>query len=90
MCRSAVRFTVFMLLSFCLNQSIAQGQSILSGKVVNEKGVSLPGMTLHVLNTAFTVLTDNQGHFQLPSLSPGSYQLECTGIGYATRVVEIE
>ena len=48
------------------------------------------GASLHVLNTAFTVMTDDRGRFQLPFLSPGVYQVECSAMGFATLVVEID
>jgi iron complex outermembrane receptor protein len=71
--RTIVTFLFFLigLLSIAKAQSIA--------------GKTIPGATISILNTNYTIIADADGHFQLPpNLNPGTYILEVSATGYAT------
>jgi iron complex outermembrane receptor protein len=55
-----------------------------SGKVTDEGGKPLPGVSVRILNTNLGAATDNDGVFVLPALSPGKYTLLITAVGFAS------
>jgi hypothetical protein len=62
----------------------------LSGTIKDETGGVLPGVTVDVKNleTGFTrsVVTDGNGYFTIPGLSPGRYEARASLTGFATTV----
>jgi hypothetical protein len=56
----------------------------ISGKVLDEKGQSLPGASIKIIETRQTVQSNVDGTYQL-NLSPGTYSLEITYISYQTK-----
>ncbi len=78
--------------------SLATAQVItatIRGKVVDEQGAVLPGVTVTArqidTNTTRTVVTTGVGHYLLPSLPPGRYEVTATLQGFAPagRPVEL-
>ena len=63
--------------------------STLYGNVVGNDGAALPGVTVTLTGVGApqTTVTDEQGRFRFPNLSPGTYTLkaELAGYGTATR-----
>ena len=63
--------------------------STLFGNVVGNDGAALPGVTVTLtgVGAPLTAVTDDQGRFRFPNLSPGTYTLraELAGYGTATR-----
>jgi iron complex outermembrane receptor protein len=76
-----IRISIFCL--FLFSQTIAYSQSI-KGKVTSSKDEPLAGVTVHLLNTNSGTATDDQGSFELQNVSPGSYHLQVSAIGFAT------
>lgn len=61
-------------------------QTRISGKVTGPQGDGLQGITVHILNTNFTTLTNVDGGYAFSvSLKPGTYQLRFTGIGFKAQ-----
>ncbi|WP_205942384.1 TonB-dependent receptor [Pedobacter sp. SYP-B3415] len=54
----------------------------ISGVVVDEKGDPLPGATVAIEGTSLNVATDTRGRYSI-NLSPGTYILRVSFIGYA-------
>ena len=75
----------FVLLLTCAVAS-AQATAQLSGRVTDESGAVLPGVTVTVTqtDTAFTrtVVTDGEGSYVMPNLPTGPYRLEVTLAGF--------
>ncbi len=76
-------FTIASLLSF------GQGTTTsgINGKVTDEKGESLPGASVMVVETAtgtqYGTVTDNKGYYRLPNMNPGGpYKLTITYMGF--------
>ena len=79
-----------MLVSLMALSAFGQIQSsTLYGNVVGNDGAALPGVTVTLTGVGAPVVTvtDEQGRFRFPNLSPGTYTLraELAGYGTATR-----
>jgi|GEM_PF-1794339 len=71
--------------TFVLN---TEGNGSLSG-VVNNGMMPIEGAIIQVAGTRLYTLTDAAGNYQLPSLAPGSYNIEVIKHGYATQILDI-
>ncbi len=65
----------------------AQRKGTVHGKVVSDDGRPLSGVNITAGKNAGTA-TDSLGHFRL-ALSPGTYRLVFSHLGYATRIIKI-
>ncbi|XHR93410.1 carboxypeptidase-like regulatory domain-containing protein [Mucilaginibacter sp. UC70_90] len=73
--------------------SVANAQittSVLTGKVTDQKGTTLPGVTITVLNTStgtrYGAQTNGDGRFSVNNINPGGpYTVTATFIGYKKR-----
>lgn len=90
-----VILTVFILAILMINTppAAAQGATTsLSGTVVDTSGGVLPGADVTVRNPAtastFRAVTDGEGFFRIPALSPGSYTVSVALMGFKTAVRE--
>jgi len=61
-------------------------QSIIKGRVTDSKGESLPGATVAVKGTSFSMLTDNNGNFSF-DLNPQEKTLVISYIGFLPKEV---
>lgn len=80
----------YILLTCLLFTAIlsAKAQGVLSGKITDESsGNALPGVTVRIPGTENGTQTDAGGNFVLPVKSSGAQKLECSFIGYKTKVV---
>lgn len=70
--------------------ALAQGTAQLNGRVADESGAVLPGVTVTVTqtDTAFTrtTVTDETGNWLMPNLPIGPYRLEVSLQGFRTYV----
>jgi TonB-dependent receptor len=83
------RFTLLMTCIFISFLAISQTVK-LSGKVIGEKNEPLTGITIKIAGTDLGTSTNLEGRFSL-NLSPGKkYQLEFSGVGHETKIVEVE
>ncbi len=85
---SYLKFTLpvfLMLLSM-----IAYGQTgNVSGKVVDEKNLPLPGASVSISGTSISTSTDQDGNFRLPGVPAGSQTLVVRFIGYNPKTQAI-
>lgn len=61
-----------------------------SGKVTNEKGEPLAGISVMIVGTKTGVVTNSSGLFTIRSSKEGSITLSISGIGYKTKFVEVK
>jgi len=59
-----------------------RAQSLRGVTLDADRGIPVTGATIRVLPGPLGTLTDHQGRFSLAGLSPGSYQLLVTSVGY--------
>lgn len=81
-----------LLLLFFLTALKVQAQTGgISGKVLDETGLPLPGASVFIKGTNKAVSTDNNGLFQFPTIANGDVVLEVRSVGYKTllRTVKV-
>src|ERR1700727_3038942 len=77
----------FLTLSVALVLTIgAKGQGRLMGIVTDKDSRPVAGVSVHVLNTEITVMTDTAGNFVLPRLAAVRYSVELSAVGFTTLV----
>jgi len=70
--------------------AIAQSQGTVRGTVTDaESGESLPGVNVALLGTQQGAATNAEGQFRITGVSPDTYTLRATFVGYQTREREI-
>ncbi len=67
----------------------APGEAAVQGRVTDDSGAGLAGVTVRVLGTDRAVLTDDAGRFRLDRLQPGLRSLSFETLGYRTAVREL-
>ncbi len=88
--RTYAQFVLPLLAALVLSGSgVAQAvRGRIEGRVVDkETGDPLPGVNIVVVGTYYGAASDEKGHFVIPNMRPGSYDLRATMIGY--RQVEM-
>ncbi len=79
-----------LLLSFCLmlNWAVAQGQTIVTGKVTNEAGEALPGASVNIKGATGGTVTDDEGAFSI-SVSNLNVTLVVSSIGFREKEIPL-
>lgn len=67
---------------------ILAAEAKLSG-VIKDQHSTLPGAMVKVVGTNKSAVTNFNGHFVLPKLTPGTYQLEINYMGYETKQLSV-
>lgn len=81
---------VVLLLMFFMQVAEAQTGVIVSGTVINEQtSEPISGANIYIPALETGTSTDQNGTFRLTSLSPGSYLLRVSYIGYETKRVDL-
>ncbi len=79
------------VLGFTTSSSAQDPRGALAGRVIDSSGGALPGTTVTVTNTATgtvnTAVSDEQGRYSIPFMTPGTYDVvvELTGFKRAER-----
>jgi outer membrane receptor protein involved in Fe transport len=88
-----LRGASFVAISVLLSSAVASAQlstAQLSGRVADESGAVLPGVTITAIQTdtgqTRTAVTDASGTYVLPNLPTGPYRLEVSLSGFRTYV----
>jgi hypothetical protein len=72
--------------------AFAQATGAIVGVVTDDSGAVLPGATIEITNTGTnqvrTAITGMDGHYSVPLLQPGPYQVKSTLAGFKTFVRE--
>ncbi len=68
--------------------SLSNQQNGITGKVVSQSNDPLPGVTVQVKGTNTGVITDEEGRFSLPNVSPGSV-LVFSFVGMKTQEIAV-
>ncbi len=89
------RTILFLLMVFCAMPAFAQQTGTISGKVLDQSGAAMPGVTVEARSTVLpgprVAVTGGNGTFQLAALPPGEYTVVFTlsGMQSVTRKAEV-
>ena len=72
-------FFFFLIFIPCL---VCGQSTIVEGVVLNSEGEQLPGATVRLNQTEFVTISDQEGYFKFKGVTPGTYQLITTFVGY--------
>jgi len=77
-----------LLLMLCLfflsNNLFAQNQNTISGKVLDDSGVTIPGANVTIKETGKSTVTDENGGYLFSNIEAGTYTVIATNVGYKT------
>ncbi|WPU93184.1 TonB-dependent receptor [Mucilaginibacter sabulilitoris] len=73
---------LLILILFLLLPSALSAQSLITGRVIDEGGLTLPGATVKIANLNKGTVTDETGSYKLLSVPAGTYNVVVTYIGY--------
>lgn len=79
----------FLVLYFILPLSVFAQQIKLTGSVKDNKNTTVQGVSISLLNTSHSTLTNRQGQFVLENVFPGTYTLSVSAIGFATQSQQV-
>ena len=79
--KRSIILTAFLIYSVF---SIAQELRTFSGRVTSNLVPTIEKASIHLVNTAFTVATNQDGRFEIKNIPAGKYQVQITAIGYAS------
>jgi iron complex outermembrane receptor protein len=86
--KKTVFFVVLISLNAILN-AFQQGNSVIRGRVSDEKGNGLPGAVITIEKRSAGTQADSKGNYSFSSLSDGSYTLRFSFIGFETVIREV-
>ncbi|MDB5158604.1 MAG: hypothetical protein JWR50_3311 [Mucilaginibacter sp.] len=77
-----MKYLLFIIAIFLSVNSFAQGSYSISGTVVDENNKPLKSATVFISGTEKMTLADDKGKFEFNAISPGTYQVSTTIMGY--------
>ncbi len=86
------QIAVLSIVFLFTTQLFAQNTIAISGRVTDAKSNALKAVTVHLLNTNISVLTDADGNYGINHIRAGRYTISFSSVGYASqnKVVEIK
>ncbi len=76
-------FLFFLTLIFAGPGTFSQAR--ISGQITDSKSHPLPGISIHVLNTNHGSVSNSEGNYVLPKVSPGKYIIIFSSVGYVGK-----
>jgi len=77
-----------LFLMFCLlflpNNGFAQNTNTVSGKVLDDSGVTVPGANVSLKETGKSTVTNENGEYSFSNIEAGTYTIIATNVGYKT------
>lgn len=70
--------------STVVNASLSPKPGTISGICVNASNIHLSGITVKIISTGTSTITDSSGYFKFDSVTPGNYTLEFSNPSYQT------
>lgn len=64
-------------------------QTNIKGTIYDNNAQIITNATVYLVNTSFGTTSDNQGHYSLPSIPKGNYQLSVSILGYSSKTKSI-
>ncbi len=72
---------IFLLFFSVIQLSLAQDITI-NGRILDENGNAVPGVTVQIKRLNKGAITGPEGHYSLKSVPPGEYDLSVSSVGY--------
>ena len=80
-------FSVWIILLMVIK---VNGQQSITGKITDSRSNPVANVSIHLLNTSLTTLTNKDGDFRIQKVAAGKYTIQLSSVGYATVASEIE
>lgn len=80
---------ILLLTYFFLSQTLAFGQTIISGKILDEKGKALPGVNVFLKGTFDGTSSDVSGQFEFETSESGDQLLVISMMGFKSQELPI-
>lgn len=78
------KFWFFFLFSFSVLSAFSQVKTKINGKVVDETGAPMFGVSVYLNNNSGSI-TEEDGTYEITNIVPGSYNLTASFLGYKTQ-----
>jgi len=85
-----MKYKVFYVWVIMLTAIKVNGQQNITGKVTDLQSKPVLNVSIHLLNTQVTTLTNKEGSFSIQNVAAGKYTIQLSSVGYATIASEIE
>ncbi|WNH12582.1 TonB-dependent receptor [Thalassobellus suaedae] len=79
----------FAIFCFFVNSQVSAQESNITGKVVDENGMPLPGVSILLEGTSKGAVSDFDGNFSVNNVEAGTYSLIASYIGYTKQKLNI-
>jgi outer membrane receptor protein involved in Fe transport len=73
---------------FVLSPLSADTRGKLTGTITDKGGAPIPGVTVVLVGTTIGTATDIDGYFVIMNVSPASYDVRISAVGYASKIVK--
>lgn len=80
-------FCAIVTLLFVFN---ATAQTTIIGKITDRQSNAIANVSVHLLNTSVTTISDKAGEYKIAGLTNGRYTIQLSAVGYATTAGSID
>ncbi|OOG70561.1 TonB-dependent receptor [Algoriphagus sp. A40] len=84
-----MKIRLILLAYFFLSQTLAFGQTLISGKVLDEKGNPLPGVNVFIKGSFDGTSSDTSGAFEFETTETGDQLLAFSMMGFKTQEIYV-
>jgi len=85
------RILLFIICFSALHVGVYAQTTQITGKITAQRTLDVvPGASVTIVGTNIKVLSDNNGNYTLPNITPGNKQLQVSSIGYNTKTISID
>lgn len=80
-----------LIAAFCffLNNAVSAQDGQITGKIVDDSGVSLPGTSVYIQGTSQGTVSDFDGNFTLENIANGTYELTISYVGFSKATASV-
>ncbi|MFV0249138.1 MAG: TonB-dependent receptor [Tenacibaculum sp.] len=87
--KSVINISVFFVVLLSLSFTTFSQTASIVGKVTDNTGEALPGVSIVLKSTYKGVVTDFEGNYKIANIEHGEYVLEASCVGFKTRIIEV-
>jgi len=82
-----VRFLIFLIFVFTSFIGFTQTKVTINGKVTDEKGAIIEGVSVYLVNTQLGNITNHEGTFSITNVPTGTYNITASLLGYTPQTL---